>query len=185
MSRRLGPRIGLFSPVRVRREVVVVDVALLGLGADRVDALLVRGRAERGDGQHLGLAAGEQAGAVGARQDADLDRDLAELGQAAAVHADALVEGQLAGGLLLDEAEQALADARLAAGGLRGAPCCRHRSALARTASAIDPAAGRRCAPAGRCRTRSAGSRSPRRPAGRDGPGRARCRRSSTASASL
>ena len=68
-------------------------------------------------GQHLGLTAGEQAGAVGARQDADVDRDLAELRDAAAVHADALVEGELAGGLLVDEAEQPLADARLALGG--------------------------------------------------------------------
>ena len=58
--------------------------------------------AERRDRQDLGLAAGEQARAVRARQDADLDRDLAELGQAAAVHPDALVEGELAGGLLVD-----------------------------------------------------------------------------------
>ncbi len=58
----------------VGRHVVVVEVALLGLGADRVDPLDVRGRAERGDGEGLGLAAGEEAGAVGARQHADLDR---------------------------------------------------------------------------------------------------------------
>ena len=52
----------------VRREVVVVEVALLGLRADRVDPLDVRGRAERRDGQRLRLAAREQARAVGARQ---------------------------------------------------------------------------------------------------------------------
>ena len=69
-------------------------------------------------GQDLGLAAGEQAGAVCPRQDADVDRDLAQLGHATTVHPDALVEGELAGGLLLDEAEQVLADARLAAGAL-------------------------------------------------------------------
>ena len=67
----------------------------------------------------LRLAAGEEAGAVGARHEADLDGDLAQLGHAAAVHPDALVEGQLAGDLLVDEAEQALADARLAAGGFQ------------------------------------------------------------------
>ena len=38
--------------------------------------------------------------------------------RAAAVHPDPLVEGELAGGLLVDEVEQGLADARLAAGGL-------------------------------------------------------------------
>ena len=57
--------------------------------------------AERGDRQDLGLAAGEEAGAVGARQEADVDRDLAELGQAAAVHPDALVEGELRGTVFL------------------------------------------------------------------------------------
>jgi hypothetical protein len=51
---------------------------------------------------------------VGTRQHADLDGDRADLVDAAAVHADALVEDELADGLLLDEAEQALADARLA-----------------------------------------------------------------------
>ena len=55
---------------------------------------------ERGDREDLGLAAGEQAGAVGPRQDADVHRDLAQLGQAATVQPDALVEGQLAGDLL-------------------------------------------------------------------------------------
>src|SRR4051812_44569058 len=102
----------------VRGEVVVVDVALLGLGADRVDALDVRGRAERRDRHDLGLTAGEQARAVRSGQDADLDRDLAQLRQPAAVHPDALVEGHLAGDLLVDEIEQALADPRLALGSL-------------------------------------------------------------------
>ena len=113
-----GPAHHLVLAGAVGREVVVVEVALLGLGADRVDALDVRGRAERGDRQGLGLTAGEQAGAMGARDEPDLDRDRADVGQAAAVDADALVEDELADGLLLDEAEQALADARLAASGL-------------------------------------------------------------------
>ena len=61
----------------VGRHVVVVDVALLGLGADRVDPLDVRGRPERRDGQRLGLAAGEQARAVRPREEADFDGDRA------------------------------------------------------------------------------------------------------------
>ncbi len=102
----------------VRREVVVVDVALLGLGADRVDPLHVRGRAEGRDGQRLGLTTGEQARAVGARHQPDLDRDRPDVVEAAAVDADALVEDDPADGLLLDQVEQALADPRVAAGGL-------------------------------------------------------------------
>ena len=161
----------------------MVDVALLGLGADRVDALDVRGRAERRDRQDLGLAAGEQAGAVGARQEADLDRDLAQLGQAAAVHPDALVEGELAGGLLVDEAEQALADARLAAGGLeqrlavatgRGWPGTSRRSPVLRV---VDPTRQVVAEPDQQVGGRLGVGQRP------DAPGRARCRRSSTASA--
>jgi hypothetical protein len=45
------------------------------LALERVDDLLVLAGAERGDDQRLGLAAGEQRGAVGARQDADLGDD--------------------------------------------------------------------------------------------------------------
>ena len=161
----------------VRREVVVVDVALLGLGADRVDPLDVRGRAERGDGQRLRLAAGEQARAVGARQEADLDRDRSDVGQAAAVDADALVDDDPADGLLLDEAEEALADARLAASrleqrvGVAALPLARGRR---RRSTREAWRSGR----AGRWRTTAGGSRSPRRPGARDGSGRARSRRS-------
>ena len=130
-----GAAHGLVLAGAVGREVVVVEVALLGLGADRVDPLDVRGRAERGDRQGLGLAAGEQAGAVRTRQQADLDRDRADLVGVAAVHADALVEDELADDLLVHEPEQALAEARLAAGGLeqlrRTRPC---RVRVARTA---------------------------------------------------
>ena len=52
------------------------------------------------------------------RDEPDLDRDRSDVGQAAAVDPDALVEDDLADGLLLDQAEQALADAGLAPGGL-------------------------------------------------------------------
>src|SRR5438874_5949625 len=84
----------------VRREVVVVDVALLGLRADRVDPLDVRGRAEGRDGERLRLAAREQAGAVGARDEPDLDRDRTDVRQAAAVDPDALVGDEATDGLL-------------------------------------------------------------------------------------
>ena len=98
----------------VRREVVVVDVALLGLRADRVDPLDVRGRAERGHGQGLRLAAGEEPRAMRTRDEAHLDRDRSDVGQAATVDPDALVDDDAAHGLLLDQVEQALADSGVA-----------------------------------------------------------------------
>ena len=57
---------------RVRREVVVQHEVLAVLAFERVDDLLVLAGAERGDDERLGLAAGEQRRAMGARQDADL-----------------------------------------------------------------------------------------------------------------
>jgi len=53
---------------------------------------------------------------VSARQDADLDRDRADLVDSASVHPDSLVENSPADGLLLDETEETLANSRLAAG---------------------------------------------------------------------
>jgi hypothetical protein len=55
---------------------------------------------------------------VGARQEADLDRDRAELRGPAAVHPEALVEGQGAAGLLEHEVVEVLADPGLAARGI-------------------------------------------------------------------
>ena len=69
------------------REVVVVDVALGGLDAEAVDALRLLGGAEREARQHLGLAAGEQAGAVDAREHAGLAGDRPDLVGGAAVGA--------------------------------------------------------------------------------------------------
>src|SRR5581483_3023308 len=81
-------------PDRVRREVVVVHVAALFLEGEVVDALpLLRG-AERERREDLRLAAREQAGAVRARVDADLDLDRPDLLRAAPVGA-ALVDGDL------------------------------------------------------------------------------------------
>ncbi len=56
----------------------------------RVDDLLVVAGAERGDDQRLGLAAGEQRRAVGARQDADFGHDRADGAGVAAVDAAAV-----------------------------------------------------------------------------------------------
>ncbi len=53
---------------------------------------------------------------MSARQDADLDRDRADLVDSASVHPDSLVENSPADGLLLDETEETLANSRLAAG---------------------------------------------------------------------
>ncbi|HTZ04647.1 MAG TPA: hypothetical protein VMB53_02730 [Gaiellaceae bacterium] len=81
-------------PDRVRREVVVVHVAALLLEGEVVDALTLLRGAERERGEDLRLAALEQAGAVGARIDADLDLDRADLLGAAPVGA-ALLDGDL------------------------------------------------------------------------------------------
>jgi hypothetical protein len=74
-------------PDRVRREVVVVHVAAVGLERQVVDPLAFLRRAERERRQHLRLATREQAGAVCARVDADLDLDRPDLLGAAAVGA--------------------------------------------------------------------------------------------------
>ena len=62
-------------PHRERREVVVVEVALLGLEPERVEAHLLARGAEGGHREGLRLAAREQRRAVRARSDAHLDRD--------------------------------------------------------------------------------------------------------------
>ena len=58
----------------------------------RVDELLVVAGAEGGDDQRLGLAAGEERRAMGARQDAHLGDDRPDGGQVASVDAAAVVE---------------------------------------------------------------------------------------------
>ena len=52
-----------------------------------VDILLVLAGAERGDGERLGLAPGEQCAAMGPRQDADLADDRPDGGQIAPIDA--------------------------------------------------------------------------------------------------
>ena len=77
---------------RIVREVVVQQERLFVGALQRVDELLVFGGAERRDHQSLGLAAGEQRRAVGARQHADFRHDLADGLDVAAVDALAGVE---------------------------------------------------------------------------------------------
>ena len=68
----------------------------------------MRGMPRVSDVEHLGLAPLEQAGAVRGRDDADLGGDRAEVGRAAAVDADALVDDALADELLVSERAAAL-----------------------------------------------------------------------------
>jgi len=70
----------------------VQQEALLVGAFQGVDPLLVVAGAQGGDHQGLGLAAGEQGRAVGARQDADFRDDRADLVDRAAVDTDAGVE---------------------------------------------------------------------------------------------
>ena len=77
---------------RVRRHVVVEHEAVRVLAHQRVDPLLVAGRAERRYDDRLRLAAREQRRAVRARQHAGADRDRTHRARVAAV--DARLAGQ-------------------------------------------------------------------------------------------
>ena len=69
------------------REVVVQHESALRFALDPVQALGVGGGAQGHGGQGLGLAPGEQGGAVGAGQDADLAGEVADLVESTAVQA--------------------------------------------------------------------------------------------------
>src|SRR3954470_23140120 len=108
MSRRFGPPRRPRLPDREGREVVVVEVELLRLEAERVEPHLLARRAERDHRQRLRLAAREERRAVGARGDADLDRDRTDLLRGAPVGT-LLVDGDpLADRLLLELVEREL-----------------------------------------------------------------------------
>ena len=62
----------------VGREVIMQHEALAIFAGQRIDHLLVLAGAERGHDQRLGLAAGKQGRAVGARQGADFADDRAD-----------------------------------------------------------------------------------------------------------
>ena len=68
----------------------MVDIAALGLVIDGVELLRGGERVQRADGEDLGLAAGEQARAVDARQNADLGVQRTDLVRGTAVDALAL-----------------------------------------------------------------------------------------------
>src|SRR5438093_621359 len=87
---------------RIRGEVVVVHVALGVDGRERVDDLLVAGRTERGDGQHLCLSTREEPGAMRAWQDAHFDRQGADGLRVAAVRSEVLLGDRAAEFLLED-----------------------------------------------------------------------------------
>ena len=90
---------------REGREVVVVEVVLGLLEAERVEAHLLARGAQRGDREGLRLAAGEDRGAVRTRRHPHLDPDVADLLRRAAVRP-LLVDGDaLADGLLLELVE--------------------------------------------------------------------------------
>ncbi len=78
-------RLGLTDGVA--GEVVVVHVALLGLFPDGVQLLVGGQSVQRADGQHLRLAAGEQAGAVDTGQHAHLGVQRTDLVLLTAIHA--------------------------------------------------------------------------------------------------
>jgi hypothetical protein len=69
-----------------------VHIALLGDAVDAVELLRVADQAKRGDGQHLSLPSGEQAGAVHSREQADFGSQRADLVEPSAVGALAVVD---------------------------------------------------------------------------------------------
>ena len=107
---------------RVRREVVVVNVALGLLIGQVIHELVVLGAAQGAGGQHLGLAAGEHAGAMDTGQDAHFCGQRADLVDAAAIHALALIEQPAADDVLLhlvaDEVEVCIAQVGVLCGDL-------------------------------------------------------------------
>ena len=80
----------------VRREVVVVHVALAGLRTERVDLLRHLDHVESGDAHDLGLATLEQGRAVRARDDLDLGGQGADVPDATAVDTEVIGQDALA-----------------------------------------------------------------------------------------
>ena len=92
--------------------VVVVHVALLGLVVDTVQHLSLGQSTQSGNGQHLGLATGEETRAVGAGQNADLGAQGTDGVHGTAVHALLVHQQPAADDLLLDLVDQLLHDGR-------------------------------------------------------------------------
>ncbi len=90
------------------REVVVVHIALLVVGRERVEFLRVARGAERGQGEHLRLAAREEAGAMRARAEAGLAPQRADLLERAAIGAHAVFDDARADHIFFDVVQDAL-----------------------------------------------------------------------------
>ena len=135
-----------------RREVVVQHEALGGFrGIQQLDALLVVLGAERGGDQRLRFAAGEQRRAVGARQHADFDVDLADFVELAAVRTAAVLQHLVAEDALLQAIEQFLGFGLLFFGErLRGFCSCGRRCASSFRASRTSGCSSRPSARRGR-----------------------------------
>ena len=87
---------------RIRREVIVQHEVLIGEPRQPVDHLLAIAGAERGGGDRLGLATGEQRRSVCARQEVDRRLDRAHRLGVAAVDTDAFLQDLAADDLGLD-----------------------------------------------------------------------------------
>ena len=87
-----GASRGLGLADRVRGEVVVVHIALGVLAVDAVKNLRIADGAEGGDGQNLSLASGEHTRAVDSVEQVDFSRKRANLIDASAVNALAVVK---------------------------------------------------------------------------------------------
>ena len=93
---------------REGREVVVQHEALVGLPVDRLDLLLVVGRAESSRDERLGLPAREHRRPVGAGQHADVRGDVADLIERPTIETAAHIEDLVAQDLLLQLLEHRL-----------------------------------------------------------------------------
>ena len=96
ISRRFGRADAAGLADGVRREVVVVHVALAGHRGEGVQLLLHAEHVEGGDAQDLGLATLEQRRAVHARDGLDLGGERTDVRDAAAVDADLVLDDALA-----------------------------------------------------------------------------------------
>ena len=105
---------------RVGREVVVQQEPLLARALERIDELLVLAGAEGGDDQRLRLAAGEEGGAVRARQHVHLGCDRPHGLEIAAVDALAGADDVAAHHILLDPLEDGIEQHLLAGIGIGG-----------------------------------------------------------------
>src|SRR5690625_4103310 len=88
------------------REVVVMHVAFMRMRCQRVDLLFHAQHVQGRHTQNLGFAAFEEGGTVYARNYVDLGRQLANIGQTAAVDADGFAQDALADNLLGDRANR-------------------------------------------------------------------------------